>query len=208
MNKSILKHLKEKLDSLKPWEATEKMDKAEAVEWSFLEGYKYRKALDLGSMYGHTNSIKKLTSEVLPEIIYDEAAHLTAEQWDEIHRLINKNPNLDKMWVAQKIEENKNWMVQASNRTLGKFPDSDPQDHDYNCHKMFEEREINLIKHGGLVAKNETCPKCLNNPKTEQAFSMNEISMKLYDAKYRSVIDEDQLFKLLDYFEEKTNGEN
>lgn len=59
-----------------------------------------------------------------------------------------------------------------------------------------------------LSGDNHICPLCLNNPAVEKAFTANEISMKLYDAKFRGIIDGDQLFKLLDYFEEGSEDEN
>lgn len=66
--------------------------------------------------------------------------------------------------------------------------------------KQREDIFINAVK--------ETCPTCLNNQFVEKAFTANEISMKLYDAKFRSIIDQDQLFKLLDYFEKKAIDED
>lgn len=212
-------HLRNQLDTLKPWEATEKMDKCEAVEWAFTEGYKYRKFLDLGLLYGSTRAMQKVTSEVLqsrfpatdpqdqdyntPEVFLDGGIVDPPTSPDKVPFYINYGELEEKAIAAEMKDLEKQNEINA---WMGKLGKGAAKQRNETIKKVLLSQHFTIITNEKL--KNVTCPACLNNPETTQIFSMNEISMKLYDAKFRSIIDGDQLFKLLDYFEEKIKNED
>lgn len=51
----------------------------------------------------------------------------------------------------------------------------------------------------GETSAVKTCPVCFNNPETSKIFTEHDIGIALHGAKYRSIIDENQLIELLKY---------
>lgn len=89
------------------------------------------------------------------------------ENWHKVAET-SDNPYLPKTWIKQKIDEANNPGVMG--KLLGKFVS---------------------------VGYSDTCPTCLINPAVERSFTAHEIRMKIYEAKWRSIIDEKQMVALL-----------
>ncbi len=123
---------------------------------------------------------KELLGREIPEVIFDEASNIPQDTWNKINERIKQ-------------------AGKAARAVVDKIAEESGIDKSIIYHKC------GRLK---LSGDGDTCPTCLINPAVEKVFNANEISMKLYDAKFRGIIDGDQLFKLLDYFEEKEADED